>query len=135
MTHQYLARFESADVAAQARKRLEAVHVDGKAVFGFDESELNSLYFGSQIRNVLPAQTRVASTLDANLHTSFFDILYKIEGLKSGRHHPDGCLWIQSAGHKVHSENAFIRDILSTFTQLLGVPVSGYQGRKADLIH
>jgi len=130
MTHQYLARFESADAAIHARKLLESLRIDGKAIFGFDESEPDSLYFGSQIRNVLPAQTRVSSTLDANLQISFFDIFYKIEGLKSGRHHPDGCLWIQSAGHKVHNERASILDILPTITQLLGVPVSGYQGRK-----
>lgn len=129
MTHQYLATFANENQAQAARQALESLTVAGVPVFGFADAEANSLYFGGQIRNVLPKDTLITSAIYPALNTGFFDLFYKIEGLKSGRHHPDGCLWVQSGTHHAHAKKVSILDIFPTVAKLLAVPVSGYAGQ------
>lgn len=124
MTHQYLARFASAEEAREARARLEALRLDdGRTVFGFPAMEADpaSLYFGCQISTRTPADT---SVIDArsNRPLRFGALFYQIEAIKSGRHHPDGCLWLQTGRHVRHAEKCSILDILPTQLEMLGVP-------------
>jgi hypothetical protein len=119
MTHQYLATFAEPAQVQAARQALESLMVDGKPIFGFDDAQPGALY----------RDTAITSDTYPALNTSFFDHFYKIEGLKSGRHHPDGCLWIQSGSHRKHEDKVSILDILPTVAKLLNVPVNGYPGR------
>jgi len=129
MTHQFLAQFGSQEEAAQARAQLESLLLDGQPVFGFDDGAPGSLYFGAQIRTVIAPDSMLSSAVEPAFNMSFFDLFYKIEGLKSGRHHPDGCLWIQTGQHKLHAEKASILDVLPTVAKLVNVPVNGYVGK------
>ena len=129
MTHQFLAQFQNESDAQQARKVLGSLLLDGKPVFGFDDGEPGSVYFGSQIRTVVAADSVLKSSSEPDFELGFFDLFYKIEGLKSGRHHPDGCLWIQTGRHTPHEGKVSILDVLPTVTKLLNVPVGGYAGR------
>lgn len=130
MTHQYLAQFASAEAAQVARKRLAAMRLeDGRQVFGFPEveTEPGSLYFGCQISTRTVPETPV---IDGNAAVPFGELFYRIDAIKSGRHHPDGCLWIQTGRHRVHSEKPSILDVLPTQLDMLGVPApSGLAGR------
>jgi hypothetical protein len=122
MTHQYLAQFASAEVAQAARRRLEGLRLaDGKAVFGFPaiDAAPGSLYFGCQISTLTPADTVVLDGSDA---IRFGALFYRIDAIKSGRHHPDGCLWIQTGRHRTHAVKPSILDVLPTQLEMLGVP-------------
>lgn len=129
MTHQFLVKFGDDESAAAARSLLASLTVDGKPIFGFDEAEPGALYFGSQIRTVVPVGSVVLSSSDPEFRVDFSDWFYKIEGLKSGRHHPDGCLWVQTGQHQRHQDKVSILDILPTIASLLKVPVQGFPGR------
>jgi predicted AlkP superfamily phosphohydrolase/phosphomutase len=59
----------------------------------------------------------------------FFDLLYQIEGMKSGKHHPDGCLWIRRGEHKQAAAKVSILDVLPTVLAFFGVSATGYAGR------
>lgn len=128
MTHQFLAKFDSVTDAIQARDILGSFSVNGSSVFGFSESESDSIYFGCQIRESLSVDTVLESTGGPILNHNFFETFYKIEGLKSGRHHPNGCLWIQTGKHKLHQTPVSILDIFPTIAQLMNVPAEGYIG-------
>lgn len=122
MTHQYLAQFGSPEVAQGARRRLEGLRLaDGKALFGFPAvaAEPGALYFGCQISTRTPAETTV---LDGDTAIPFGDLFYRIDAIKSGRHHPDGCLWIQTGRHQAHEAKPSILDVLPTQLDMLGVP-------------
>lgn len=121
MTHQYLAQCGSAAAAKAARERLTALKLDdGRQVFGFPavETEPGSLYFGCQISTRTAPETLV---LDGKVEMPFGELFYRIDAIKSGRHHPDGCLWIQSGRHQVHEAKPLILDVLPTQLDLLGV--------------
>lgn len=124
MTHQYLARFACAEAAAQARVRLEALRLeDGGQVFGFPAIDAveGGLYFGCQISTKTVPDTPVIDRA-SNQPIRFGDLFYQIEAIKSGRHHPDGCLWIQTGQHARHCAKPSILDILPTQLEMLGLP-------------
>lgn len=129
MTHQFLAHFENQNETDRARYILESLTLDGNVIFGFGGGEPNSLYFGSQIHTVVSSSSEIVSSAIPEFGCKFFDIFYRIDDLKSGRHHPDGCLWIQSGKHRQHADKVSILDILPTICKLLNVPISGYVGR------
>lgn len=130
MTHQYLAQFASPDAAQTARHRLEALALaDGRALFGFPEidAQPGSLYFGCQISTRTPADTPV---VDRNGEIPFGELFYRIDAIKSGRHHPDGCLWIQTGRHRTHAHKPSILDVLPTQLEMLGIaPPPALAGR------
>jgi hypothetical protein len=129
MTHQYLASF--ADVAQKeaARKRLSAFVLGGdgpeagRAIFDFPaiEASGHGLYFGCQIARKTAADTPVSDEAMGET-LSFGSLFYQIEAIKSGRHHPDGCLWIQTGTHLRFEERCSILDILPTLMEMLGLP-------------
>lgn len=123
MTHQYLARFSSADVAQAAKERILKLRVeDGRTVFDFApvEEHPDGLYFGCQISNQLPDDAVIIDDTN-NEPIPFSKLLYKIEAIKSGRHHPDGALWIQTGQHQLHNDKPSILDILPTQLGMLGI--------------
>lgn len=127
MTHQYLARFASIDAAEAARQRIEALRTeDGRALFGFApvEGHADSLYFGCQISTKTDAKAVIVDGV-SNRSFPFSDILYQIEAIKSGRHHPDGALWIQTGQHRKFEDKPSILDIMPTQLDLLGVGLPG----------
>ena len=130
MTHQYLAQFASPEAAQAARARLEALRLeDGRTLFGFPavDAEPGALYFGCQISTRTAAETPV---IDGNTAHPFGALFYRIDAIKSGRHHPDGCLWIQTGRHQVHEAKPSILDVLPTQLDMLGVPApAGLAGR------
>lgn len=133
MTHQYLMQCGSDEAAQAARTRLDALRLgDGQAVFGFPkvESAAGSLYFGCQVSTRTDAETAIVDG-QANAPLRFGDLFYQIEAIKSGSHHPEGCLWIQTGHHREHAEKPSILDILPTQLEMLGVPMplGAFQGR------
>jgi hypothetical protein len=130
MTHQYLAQFASPEAARAARERLAALRLeDGRELFGFPEveTEPGSLYFGCQISTPTAPETPV---IDGGTALPFGKLFYRIDAIKSGRHHPDGCLWIQTRRHRVHADKPSILDVLPTQLDMLGVPApEGLAGR------
>lgn len=133
MTHQYLARFADAEKAQAARQRIEKLRLeDGRTLFDFApvDGHKDALYFGCQISTKTAADAIVVDGA-SNQSFAFSDILYQIEAIKSGRHHPDGALWIQTGQHRVFDEKPSILDILPTQLELLGVdiPADDRKGR------
>jgi hypothetical protein len=120
MTHQYLLRFDNhseADkaVAAVRRLRLGEQEVFGATVSGGD------VYIGCQIYDELAEDGAIHSLPNGDEPVSFFRLFYAIDAVKSGRHHPEGILWLRTGQHAVHSERVSILDILPTIYELLGV--------------
>lgn len=125
MTHQYLARFKSPEQAEAARLRLAELRLDdGREVFGFPEIDAapGALYFGCQVATRTAPDTPVRDEATGAMR-AFGELLYRIDAIKSGRHHPDGCLWIETGRHHVHESRPSILDVLPTQLEMLGVPV------------
>lgn len=129
MTHQFLIRFSSPAEEEEASLKLRSLKLEGEQIFGFSDSEPLSIYFGCQLQRKLDLQQMVNSDIEQLSDFCFGDQFYQIEALKSGRHHPDGCLWIQSENPKLVAGKVSILDIFPTISALFDVPFDGTHGR------
>jgi hypothetical protein len=137
MTHQYMARF--ADVAAReaARARISALRLDnGRRLFDFaaqagDEAQL---YFGCQIATRTDPDAVVVDEASGDA-CGFGDLLYRIDAIKSGRHHPDGALWVRTGSGRAHQDRASILDLFPTLLDHFGVAMpDGPERRGTSLL-
>jgi hypothetical protein len=120
MTHQYLLRFDDpaqADQAAAAigRMRLGDEQVLGASVTG------DAVYVGCQVYDEVDKDAQVTGILWQNKTVAFFELFYAIDAVKSGRHHPEGVLWVRTGQHGVHHDRVSILDIAPTIYDLLDV--------------
>jgi hypothetical protein len=121
MTHQYMFRFAGAGEARAAASVLTAIRLGGDQVISVDISDDNSIYVGCQIYEKQLGQTQLVGIPENNGELRFFDLFYAIDAVKSGRHHPDGLLWIRNGKHAVNREPVSILDIAPTIYDLMGV--------------
>lgn len=135
MTHQYLLRFDSNAARDAARARLQQFVIDDdRPVFDFPERESeNALYFGAKIDWAADPETAVRDRA-SNGALRLGDLLYAMDGTKSGCHHPEGALWIRTGNHSRHREHVSILDIFPTMTDLLGIETRNSERRGHSLI-
>lgn len=131
MTHQYLATFADAAAEAAARARIEALALDdGRKLFGFGQKSIEGLYFGCQLSTRIdPAAMVIDSVTGAR--RPFGDLLYRIDAIKSGRHHPEGALWFANGAGRAHADRVSLLDIFPTLLDMAGIalPDGEYRGR------
>jgi len=125
MTHQYMARFANAADAHAARERLGKLRMkEGRALFDFadrGDATVPSLYFGCQISTrTEPDAVIVDEAGEGNLR--FGDHFYRIDAIKSGRHHPEGALWIAGGKGRRHEARVSILDVFPTLVDWFGIP-------------
>jgi len=86
--------------------------------------EENGLLLGCGLFHEVLPDARLQRA-DSAASVPFFDLFYRIEGVKSGMHHPDGILWIRdpARAHHVTEEKVPLTTIAPTVLDLFGVPV------------
>ncbi len=127
MTHQFMIDFGNVDEAKAAIERFSDFTLDGTPIFGMHLNDSQeAVYMGCQLRDLID-QDAVIQDRRSNHSVPFYKYFYKIDGMKSGCHHPDGILWVRSGTPHVHEEKASILDVFPTVTTLCGVPA------KADM--
>lgn len=122
MAEQFRLQFSSADDALRAAEKIKAPTWQGQQAFNAKPNG-SLLYCGCRIHQKLPADARLE--WPAGRSAPFFELLYQVEALKSGKHHPDGIFWICRPGqrHKAHPEKVPLECVAPTVLDLLGVTV------------
>ncbi len=85
----------------------------------------SEVFAGCQIFEDVPK----SAVLSVNGNASnFFEFFYKVDGVKSGMHHPEGILWVRGKDHKhvVSRGKVSIRSIAPTVLNLLGISPPEY---------
>jgi hypothetical protein len=135
MTHQYMVHFDSVAERDEAAIRLKALRLDGREIFGvggYAGSDVPKLYFGCQIATETSLDATVVDDR-SNRTSRFGELFYRMDAIKSGRHHPDGALWIQHEDKRgrVHETPVSILDFFPTLLDLYGLPDdAGAAGRR-----
>jgi hypothetical protein len=119
MTHQYLLRFDRPAQADQADAALSRIRLGNEQVLAASVSG-DAVYVGCQVFDEIDKNARVTGISHRNEPVSFFELFYAI-AVKSGRHHPEGVLWIRTGQHAVHHERVSILDVAPTIYNLVGV--------------
>jgi hypothetical protein len=121
MTNQYLVRFDSAEQSQKARAQLSAFRMDNdQRTIDISDADNNGLYFGCGLHGTVAKDALVTDHLSGK-QVKFGDMLYVIDALKSGCHHPQGVLWIGGGSGRKLGEVSIL-DVYPTLLDMLGVP-------------
>ena len=103
MTQYFHVDFDSESAAGAGAEKLRALSAAGTHALHVDHNG-KQLFVGCRIYKKLGESEQLTSSATGK-SAPFFDMLYQIEGMKSGMHHPDGMLWIRTPSHRhvVHS--------------------------------
>jgi hypothetical protein len=123
MAHQFHVEFESADAARAGAARLRALRVGDRLALAAECSG-NHLFAWCPITTGLDSSARLESQADDVRRTGrFFSIFFKVDGIKSGMHHPDGLFWIRrpTAEHRRFDEPVALDLVAPTLLSALGI--------------
>lgn len=118
MTHQFNLRCAPAQ-GDEVERALKSLRYEGEPVFGVQREAEGQFYFGCQLRQAVPDDAQLTFG-SRNAPRRFDEIFYLIDGLKSGRHHPDGVLWFKTGQPREHAEKVSILDVFPTLSELMG---------------
>lgn len=125
MAEQFWLEFHNHDQVNAAADILEAITVDGEKAFSVIR-EQTALFTGFEIRKKIQPGAIIHSPANGAT-TNFFDLLYAIEGMKSGMHHEDGLLWIRDPRiSKSSNPRVAVESITPTVLDLLNVPIPSH---------
>jgi hypothetical protein len=73
-------------------------------------------------------------TLPSGKQERFDKLFYRIHSLRSGRHHPDGCFWVQSSAPRIVEEKIPLTSVAPTLLGLFGVEPPSYMKQSPVLL-
>jgi hypothetical protein len=132
MAEEFHIYFDTAEAAERAAAQLRELTVNGRPAVRADVQDGTSVFAGCKIFEKLEH--------DVLLHRGggrepwpFFRVFYRVEGIKSGMHHPDGILWMRMPGSaaRQHEGKVPLRDLAPTLLTLLGLQVPQYMSGRA----
>jgi len=124
MSEQFHVYSDTENEAADVERRLQALVVESHPAM-YVERRGSEVFAGCQIFEDVPK----SAVLSVNGNASnFFEFFYKVDGVKSGMHHPEGILWVRGKDHKhvVSRGKVSIRSIAPTVLNLLGISPPEY---------
>jgi hypothetical protein len=118
MAHQFQVEFESEEAARRGDERLRAMRVDGQQALRVERNG-KQLFAWCQITTAIAPSAQ----LECDRTESFFSMFYRVDGIKSGMHHPDGLLWIHrpSAEHELVEAPVDLDLVAPTLLAELGI--------------
>jgi len=120
MAEEFHVYLESELAAVEAEGRLAALRVGDRPALVVRRDGVG-LFCGCKVHGALGTDTAVSGPAGT---ARFFELFYQVEGVKSGRHHPEGMLWIRTPerSHAVHRETMPLTAVFPMLLDLLGVP-------------
>lgn len=120
MAEQFRLQFTSDADALAAAETIKAPLWQGQRVFNAKPNG-SLLYCGCRLHGQMPQGAEIE--IPGAKALPFFELLYQIDALKSGKHHPDGIFWVQCPGgrHSVHAKRVPLERVFPTLLELLGV--------------
>lgn len=127
MAEEFYLRFKDEDATSQAVDQLLGVKVGEEVVFKVDRRDCDSLLTGCKVHRAVGPNEALYDR-DGKHLGRFNDLFYQIDAVKSGKHHPDGMLWVRRPlrKHVVHSEKLPLRAVAPMILDMFGVERPGY---------
>jgi Type I phosphodiesterase / nucleotide pyrophosphatase len=123
MAHQFHVGFESERAARSGQQRLLALRVDGRQAMNVEQNGSQIFAWCGITRVVGPSARVERDGGEEDRSQSFSSIFYKVDGIKSGMHHPDGLLWMRrpTAEHRLFEEPVELDLVAPTLLAELGI--------------
>ncbi|HEY5970375.1 MAG TPA: hypothetical protein VIT22_00125 [Pseudoxanthomonas sp.] len=120
MSEEFRIVFQSESDAIAAEAQLRTVTVGGNPVLHVGREGIG-LMVGCRIFRKLDGAPAMQAS--GRPPRAFFDIFYAAEGLKSGMHHSEGCLWIRDSrrAHATGERHAPLKAVAPTLLAMQGI--------------
>jgi hypothetical protein len=119
MAEQFHVECPDDESAAQTEWRFRDLALDDEPVMAV-KREGNNVFAGCRVTDQGVLDRPVTRRSDGD-HRRFGDLFYMIHTMRSGRHHPDGVLWVRNGRHAIVPEKAPLTDIAPTILEHFGV--------------
>jgi len=124
MAEEFLLSFADSRVAEDALTRLSQSKIGGAPLFRVVPSDELTVKVGCTVNEWHQSQPTV--TLPDGGRLPFEELFTRIHTLRSGRHHPDGCFWVQSSTPRVAEEKIPLIAVAPTVLELFGIKPPKY---------
>lgn len=118
--------------AKEALARLQALQVAGTPLMRLQRDGAN-LFAACAINDVGTADKPIKRTVDGR-QVPFTDLFYRVHTMRSGRHHPDGILWVRNGQHRVHNTKISLTSIAPLVLNYFGVALPPYMNSDGPLV-
>jgi hypothetical protein len=119
MAEQFHVECPSGETALVAETRLRELRVDGQPVMHVQRWG-SRVFAGCRITDPAVVSQPVVRTSDGQVRR-FGDLFYMVHTMRSGKHHPDGVLWIRNGRHRTETRKVPLIDIAPTVLKHFGV--------------
>jgi hypothetical protein len=119
MAEQFHVECADEDAAAQTELRFRELVIDDQPLMAV-KREGQKVFAGCRVTDQAVLDRPVTRRSDGG-RRRFGDLFYMIHSMRSGRHHPDGVLWVRNGRHEVVSEKVPLTDIAPTILDHFGV--------------
>jgi hypothetical protein len=119
MAEQFHVECPSTEAATVVATRFEELTVEGQPLMHVERAG-SSLFAGCRVNDPEALDRPVVRRSDGG-RQRFGDLFYMIHSMRSGRHHPDGVLWVRNGRHRVVGEKVPLTDIAPTVLAHFGV--------------
>ena len=124
MAEQFHVECSSTQAALAAETQLRDLAVGDERLMSV-RREGSSVFAGCRITDPAALKQRVTRLSDG-ASRCFGELFYMIHTMRSGRHHPDGVLWVRTGRHEVIEEKMPLTDIAPTILAHFGVEQPEY---------
>lgn len=127
MADQFQIDFETEPAAAAAEARLKALRYPPHSRAMLVMRNDRRIFAGCLVVGDV-ADDAVLSIDGTDHMIPFYQLFYRVEGLKSGMHHPDGMLWIRTPArrHHVEARKVPLVSVAPTVLEMFGIPKPDY---------
>lgn len=122
MAQQFVLRFADRQATEKAAAQLRGFEWNGTQVFEVADEGGCALNVANWLHGAVP-DNAVMVHRRSGKQERFYEVFYRMEAIKSGRHHRDGVLWIKTGKHQAHTDRVSILEIFPTVLDLLNVSV------------
>jgi len=129
MSEEFRLVFRTEEDAAEAAARLGTIHIGGERGMSVRRNGLD-VKTGCRIFQRVSADTPLG--MPGRASGRFDDLFYRADGLKSGMHHSEGCLWIRdplSPRHHRQAQRVPLTAVAPTLLALMGVDPPDWMDR------
>ena len=118
MAEQFSLKFPNVSKAQKAKEHLSQFKIDDHRVFPDGSKSVlhswvndSSLMVQCQCTSEVPEDVTITNYNGSRL--GFYDVFYKVDTVKSGKHHPDGILWTRNLNrkHEVVEEKIMLNQV------------------------
>ena len=124
MAEEFLLSFPDDASADRAMAAMADSHIGDEPLFRMQHADGPRFKAGCAINDWSP--DRMMMTFPDGRQAPFDEYFYRIHSIRSGRHHPDGCFWVQSGTPRRVDERVPLTAVAPTILGLFGVTPPAY---------